>query len=194
MNKTNVGQLDQTIVALLFAAVVLLLASAGGGEIPRAEDAPQPLSPDHSQAHLQLPDGFRIELVASEPLIADPSGVAFDARGRMFVSELHGYNMESHIDTQELNKTGELDTQVRRVRWEREGGPIAEQAARLQFGRVKLLHDTDGDGRMDKADLWGRSPATLLWTGAFPRRRDRRLRPGHRIPRRPERRRYSGGP
>ena len=154
MNKNTVGQFNLTTVALLIATAILLVASTGGGEVPRARDAPQPLSPGQSAALLQLPDGFRIELVASEPLITDPSGVAFDARGRLFVCELHGYNMESHIDTQELNKTGELDTQVRRIRWEREGGTIAEQADRLQFGRVKLLRDTNGDGRMDKADLW----------------------------------------
>ena len=139
---------------LLLAALILCTFDATAGEIPLAQDAPQPLSPAESAAQLRLPAGFRIELVASEPLISDPSCVTFDARGRLFVCELHGYNMESHIDVQELNKTGELDRQVRRVRWELEGGKIADEATKRQFGRVKLLHDTDGDGRMDRADMW----------------------------------------
>ena len=30
----------------------------------------------------------------------------------MFVSELHGYNLEGQLDIEELNKSGQLDTQV----------------------------------------------------------------------------------
>ena len=56
-----------------------------------------------------------MELVASEPLIASPSAVCWNERGRMFVSELHGYNLPGQLDIEELNKTGKLDTQVRRV-------------------------------------------------------------------------------
>jgi hypothetical protein len=33
----------------------------------------------------------------------------------MFVRELHGDNLEGQLDIEELNKTGQLDTQVRRV-------------------------------------------------------------------------------
>ena len=116
--------------------------------------APLPLSPSESVRELRLPEGFRIELVASEPLVVEPSCVVFDGRGRMFVSEIHGFNLEGEIDVKELNKSGKVDRTVRRIRWERVGGPIAEQAKRGQFGTVKLLVDSDGDGRMDKADVW----------------------------------------
>ena len=101
-----------------------------------------------------MPEGFQIDLVASEPVVKEPSGIAFDEHGRVFVCELHGYNIEGHIDTQELNKTGELDKTVRRIRWEFKGGKIAEEALKQQFGVVKLLIDTDGDGVMDKAEVW----------------------------------------
>ena len=119
-----------------------------------AKDAPQPLSPLESAKKMQLPDGFQIDLVASEPVVREPSGIAFDERGRVFVCELHGYNIEGHIDTQELNKTGELDKTVRRIRWEFKGGKIAEEALKQQYGVVKLLIDTNGDGVMDKAEVW----------------------------------------
>ena len=39
----------------------------------------------------QLPPGFRIELVASEPDIVSPVALAFDERGRMFVAEMPEY-------------------------------------------------------------------------------------------------------
>ena len=137
-------------VLLLNAAVVSTVLA----QIQPAADAPQPMSPDESASKIRLPDGFRIELVASEPLIQDPSCIAFDEYGRMFICELHGYNIEGHLDVTELNKTGKLDTKVRRLRWELMGGKIAEQAKKLQFGVLKMLTDIDGDGRMDHAEVW----------------------------------------
>lgn len=135
--------------------VCLLAAHAClAAEIERAPDAPQPLSPTESANRMQLPAGFRIELVASEPLIQEPSCLAFDEYGRLFVTELHGYNVEGELDVAELNKTGKLDKEVRRLRWEFLGGDVAEQAKQRQFGKLKLLEDLDGDGRMDRAHVW----------------------------------------
>jgi len=121
-----------------------------------AKDAPQPMTPQESAAKMRLPEGFAIELVASEPLIEQPSCIAFDERGRLFVCELHGYNVEGHIDVTQLNMTGVLDRKVRRIRWELQGGQIAEEAAKRQYGVVKMLTDNDGDGVMDKADVWAK--------------------------------------
>ena len=145
-----------TGLLMVLSAFTPLLRSADPPRPPiqPAADAPQPLSPRESADKIQLPDGFRIELVASEPLIHEPSCLAFDERNRIFVCELHGYNIEGHLDITELNKAGVLDKQVRRIRWELQGGKIAEEAAQRQFGVVKLLTDTDGDGLMDKADVW----------------------------------------
>ena len=139
---------------IVIAVAVLGSSVAGGADIQPAKDAPQPFSPEQSAARMQLPEGFRIELVASEPLVAEPTCVAFDADGRLFVCELHGYNLEGHLDVTELNKTGQLDTKVRRIRWERVGGKVAEEAKENQYGTVKLLTDTDGDGRMDAVRVW----------------------------------------
>src|SRR5690349_14624934 len=93
----------------------LLFVRCAFGQIPAPDDAPKPLTPDQSAAAYKLPSGFRLEVVASEPLIGSPSGVCWDERGRMFVSELHGYNLAGQLDIEELNKTGKLDTQMRRV-------------------------------------------------------------------------------
>ena len=131
---------------------ILLLSSAMTfAEIPKPADAPEPRTPEESAAAFKLPEGFRMEVVAGEPLIASPSGVCWDERGRMFVSELHGYNLEGQLDIEDLNKTGQLDTQVRRVQADEKFKRAAEKGT---FGVVKVLHDTDGDGRMDRADTW----------------------------------------
>ena len=95
----------------------LLLAPLGQalGQITKPTDAPKPLPPAESLKTVRLPDGFRLELVAAEPLIRQPSGVCWDAEGNLFVAELHGYNREGQFDIEELNKTGELDRVVRRI-------------------------------------------------------------------------------
>jgi putative membrane-bound dehydrogenase-like protein len=109
------------------------------------------MTPEQSAAAFKLPDDFRIEVVAGEPLIASPSAVCWDERGRMFVSELHGYNLAGQLDIEELNKTGKLDTQVRRVQADEKFKKAAQSGT---FGAVKLLRDLNGDGRMDAADVW----------------------------------------
>ena len=132
-------------------AFVLLSAASPWAQIPKPTDAPRPMSPEQSAAAFKLPDGFRMEVIASEPLIASPSGVCWDERGRMFVSELHGYNLEGELEIEELNQTGKLDTQVRRVQADEK---FKRAAIAGTYGVVKLLRDTNGDGRMDQAQVW----------------------------------------
>ena len=50
-----------------------------------------PLSPEEQQRTFHLPPGFEIELVASEPEIAKPMNLAFDARGRLWVTDSYEY-------------------------------------------------------------------------------------------------------
>jgi hypothetical protein len=72
---------------LLLASALLFAASFASAQIPKPTDAPRPMTPEQSAAAFKLPEGFRIEVIASEPLIASPSAVCWDERGRMFVSE-----------------------------------------------------------------------------------------------------------
>ena len=143
-------------LAVCFFVLVVIVPSQALSVTPvqPAADAPQPLSPKESAKRIRLPDGFRLDLIASEPVVQEPSCIAFDEWGRLFVCELRGYNVEGEIDVAELNKTGELDKQVRRIRWELKGGEIAEEALKRQYGVVKMLRDTDGDGQMDESVVW----------------------------------------
>lgn len=131
--------------------VVVLALATLRAQIPAPSDAPKPLSPEATAASYRLPPGFRLEVVASEPLIASPTGVCWDAQGRMFVCELHGYNLPGQLEIEELNRSGKLDTEVRRVRADRR---FYEAARAGTYGAVKLLRDTNGDGRMDAAVVW----------------------------------------
>ena len=133
------------------AALAAGLQQAAVAEIPKPADAPRPLSPQDSHATFRVPAGLKVQLVAAEPLIHEPSGVCWDAKGRLFVSELHGYNLEGQFDIEEANKTGKLDTEVRRIA----APPEAKAKADAEtYGTIKLLADTDGDGVMDKATVF----------------------------------------
>jgi len=138
-----------TFVALLITGAIP--APALFAEIPKPDDAPLPLSPEESAKAFRLPAGMAIRLLASEPLIHEPSGVCWDERGRLFVTELHGYNLEGQHDIDELNKSGQLDLEVRRIQASEEAKQKAEAGT---SGTVKLLRDQDGDGTMDEAIVW----------------------------------------
>jgi hypothetical protein len=53
------------------------------------------LSSRDAMATFRLPEGFKIELVASEPMISDPVAMDVDEYGNMYVIELHGYPLDT---------------------------------------------------------------------------------------------------
>ncbi len=78
------------------------------------------LSPAEALASFVLEPGYRIDLIAAEPLVQSPVAIAFDERGRMYVVESRGYP-----------------------------DPLEGEPAAAAQGVVALLTDTDGDGRYD---------------------------------------------
>jgi len=83
-----------------------------------------PLVDQHPQGTFQLAPGFRVELVASEPLIRDPIAAAFDEDGRLFVIEYPEYNQQFASVPEEVQ------------------------------GHVRLLTDTNGDGVFDESEIY----------------------------------------
>ncbi len=55
------------------------------------DPAPAPKSPVESLGAIQVPDGFNVELVASEPLIMDPIAFEWGADGKLWVLEMGDY-------------------------------------------------------------------------------------------------------
>ena len=51
----------------------------------------QPLSPEESLKKIHVPPGYRVELVAAEPLVLDPVAFDWDERGRLWVVEMADY-------------------------------------------------------------------------------------------------------
>ena len=50
-----------------------------------------PLTPEQEQKTFHLPPGFEIQLIAAEPDIRKPINIAFDAAGRLWVTETIEY-------------------------------------------------------------------------------------------------------
>ena len=152
---------SQKFVSLMFMMVAFLVSISGSifGQIVMPDDAPRPLSPTETGQRFTVPPRFHVELVACEPLVREPSGLCWDEHGELYVCELHGYNLEGQYDIEELNKTGQLDRVVRRIQADERHKKAAEAET---YGTIKRLKDTDGDGRMDRAEVWAdRLPACL---------------------------------
>ena len=99
----------------------------------------QPLSPEESLKTFRLPKGFRLELVASEPMISEPVAITWDGNGRMFVAQHETY-------MQTVDAAGQNESR----------------------SRIMLLEDTNNDGRMDKSSVFLDSllsPRMLLSVG-----------------------------
>jgi mono/diheme cytochrome c family protein/glucose/arabinose dehydrogenase len=86
---------------------------------------PKPLTPEEELKTFKLEPGFHAELVAAEPMIDTPVSASWDEQGRLFVLEMRGY---MH-DVEGLGEDQPL-------------------------GRVVMLEDTDGDGKMDKRTVF----------------------------------------
>jgi hypothetical protein len=74
--------------SVLFAFAVLSLMAAAPDEwLPRTS----PMEPPEAIKSFRVLDGFRLDLLAAEPLITDPVAAAYDEDGRLFVVEMTDY-------------------------------------------------------------------------------------------------------
>ena len=105
----------------------------------------QGFSPDEARARMVLPEGFHAEVFASEPMIRQPLTVSFDERGRAWVIEYLQYPNPAGL------KPVKVD-QYRRTEYDRVPEPPPRGPRGLD--RIKILEDTDGDGKADKATIF----------------------------------------
>ncbi len=101
-----------------------------------------PLHPDEALEKFMLEEGFRIEVVAHEPMVIDPVAMDIDADGRLWVVNMPSYNMGRTMSVRDmLENTGE--------RTEEREKALREQLPDAPEGNVVVLEDTNGDGKMD---------------------------------------------
>ncbi|HMH33589.1 MAG TPA: hypothetical protein VK543_11190, partial [Puia sp.] len=97
--KTNSISRFSLCCILGFAAFVYTCSAAKKPSIPKdfvrtiidSNPPVTPLSPEKSMELIQLPPGFHVELVASEPMVQEPVAITWDANGKMYVAEMNTY-------------------------------------------------------------------------------------------------------
>lgn len=80
----------------------------------------------HALASMEVAEGLEVELFASEPMLVNPTNIAVDERGRVWVCEVNNYRLPHNKDVTE----------------------------RDQGDRILILEDTDGDGKADDRKVY----------------------------------------
>jgi mono/diheme cytochrome c family protein/glucose/arabinose dehydrogenase len=133
-----------------------------------------PLSAEDSLQTIVVPPGYRVELVAKEPLVMDPILLEFDADGRMWIVEMPAFAADQSMhDSREplcrvvvledVDDDGVADKRTvfaddlvlpRAIK------PLASGVLVGEPPNLWLMRDTDGDLRMDEkeriSDTYGR--------------------------------------
>ena len=134
------SRITRSVFGLLLA---ILVTSSVFAQDPFAAGVrpTDPLSPADEQKALQVPDGFEIQLVAAEPDIFKPMNMAFDERGRMWITDSLEYPWAAPLDK-----------------------PARDS--------VKILQDTDGDGKADKIITFADGLNIPIGIYPYPSRKD----------------------
>ena len=130
MNRTGIAFALAAAGAVGLAAAI---AAQGTAKVPgniwppakKQMEKSIALSPEEEMKTFSMPPGYRVELVASEPMIESPILMDFDADGRLWVLEMLTF----------LPDTSGRDS-------------------REPLNRVSVLEDTNGDGKMDKKTVF----------------------------------------
>ncbi|HEU4938385.1 MAG TPA: PVC-type heme-binding CxxCH protein [Vicinamibacterales bacterium] len=128
--RRSLNRSVSSVIALLVAGLVMTGYAYQTGKpwppgVQQVSDESPVLSPEEEMKTFFLPPGYRVELVASEPMVEEPILIDWDADGRLWVIEQRGY-------MQDLPATNE----------------------REPLGRVSVLEDTNNDGKMDKKTVF----------------------------------------
>jgi mono/diheme cytochrome c family protein/glucose/arabinose dehydrogenase len=122
---------------LLIAGITAFSVVTGGQEPSKSPGNPWPpkrppvegkapvLTPTEALDAFSMPPGFRVELVAAEPLIESPIIIDFDADGRLWAIEMPAFLPD-----------------------------LSERDSREPINRVVVLEDTDDDGKMDRRTVF----------------------------------------
>jgi putative membrane-bound dehydrogenase-like protein len=115
-----VRYLHSPLHAFAYLIVPLILASCSTTSSPDEHAA------EISLADLKVRDGYDVSLFASEPMFSNPTNIAIDARGRVWVCEAYNYRMQFN----------------------------AKNPTREEGDRIMILEDTDADGIADVSKVF----------------------------------------
>jgi putative membrane-bound dehydrogenase-like protein len=140
-----------------FVCTVAVLLAACEKKQEGAVTLDSPVAAKDAISTFELEPGFKIELIAAEPLIADPVAMEIDENGNMYVLENHGYPLDKTKTSKvkllrDSDGDGDMDTSTifadtlmmptGILRWKQ--GILVTDAPHLLY-----MEDTNGDGKAD---------------------------------------------
>jgi mono/diheme cytochrome c family protein/glucose/arabinose dehydrogenase len=148
-------------------------------EVRKTPEKAPVLSAEEEMKTLVLPPGYRVQLVAKEPMVIDPIAIDFDADGRMWVLEMPGFMSEPNgansrepinnvVVLEDTNNDGVMDKRtvfadklvLPRALKVLDAGVLVGEPPNLW-----LMKDTNGDLKADTKDLvsdsYGRAAASI---------------------------------
>ncbi len=116
----------------------MALISLSAAQLASAADGPlsfqriHPTKPADAAKTFETQDGFRMRLLAAEPLVTSPVALEYDEHGQGWVLEMRDYPFtDKNTDK-----------------------PFGDKSADLPLGRVRVLRDTNGDGIFDESHIF----------------------------------------
>ena len=142
---------------LVFSTALCLSSYAAQFDAPDKEIASASREGELATKKFHVAPGLKADLWAAEPLLANPVAICTDEKGRWYVAEtfrLHAgvTDIRGHMDW--LNEELASQTVAERDAYmtKHEGKRIADYYKSTD--RVRLLVDSDGDGKADKATVF----------------------------------------
>lgn len=163
MSAARGGRRAAFWMSLQIAGVALGVRAAD----PFAEGvrATDPLTPEEQRMTFSLPEGFEIQLVASEPDIQKPMNMAFDAQGRLWLTDSTEYPFPGPLDkptrdTVKILEDFDASGRARKITTFADGlnipiglHPQGNGVIVWSIPNIWRLEDTDGDGKADKREV-----------------------------------------
>jgi putative heme-binding domain-containing protein len=124
----------------------------------------EPLAPEEQMRAFDVPPGFEMELVVAEPQIAKPMNMAFDARGRLWVSDTLEYPFAVPVEKEgrdsikiltDTNGDGDYDhvsTFAKGLNIPIGLYPYKNGVLAWSIPNIWWFEDTDGDGVADRKE------------------------------------------
>lgn len=131
----------------ILSVTLLLTLSGRGADFPEPQNSEkvpgEPMPAAEAAVKVELPEGFAMNVFASEPMVRNPIAMAWDTRGRLWIAENFTY----------AERPIKMDGRYR--------------------DRIIVLEDTDHDGNADKSTVFADDLQGLMSveTGVYKKRR-----------------------
>jgi mono/diheme cytochrome c family protein len=158
-----------------FLPIMMFIPLSAQAEVPAPNDfTPQPqvpfLSPQEFLKTVQLPEGYSLELVLSEPQIKEPVAISFDPNGALYVAEMRTYMQDidgkdeitpqsvvsKHVSSKRDGVFDQHSVYLDKLLLPRMILPLDD---RILLGitntsDLSIHRDTNGDGKADESKIW----------------------------------------